>query len=75
MCNHSSCMVILTKLIGFEKSVNGESITLPDRVGIDGLIQFKNLLQDNNINSNMCSLPRDVCVIPYKTFHSKQKLH
>ena len=51
MSNYSSCMFILTQLIGFEKTYNGETITLPDRVEIDTLIQFKDFLQGSNIQS------------------------
>ena len=47
MANYSSCTFILTQLIGFEKSDNGEKITLPDQIEIDTLVQFKNFLQSN----------------------------
>ena len=53
MCNYESCIFILTQLIGFEKSDNDEKITLPDQVEIDTLVQFKNFLQDSNIQSNL----------------------
>ena len=48
MSNCSSCLFILTQLIGFEKIDNGEKITLPDDVEIDTLVAFKNFLQDSN---------------------------
>ena len=50
MSNYASCLCILMELIGFEKSNNGEKITLPDQVEIDTLIVFKNFLQDSNDN-------------------------
>ena len=53
MSNHSSCIFILTKLIGFAKSDNDEKMTLSDQVEIDTLIQIKNFLQDNIINSKL----------------------
>ena len=58
MSNYSSCLCILTQLIGFEESDNDEKITLqlPDQVEIDKLVEFKQYLQDNtkskNINDN-----------------------
>ena len=51
MSNYTSCILILTQLIGFEKSDNEEKIILPDQVEIDTLVQFKNFLQDSNIQS------------------------
>ena len=54
MSNHSLCIFILTQLIGFEKSDNGERITLPDQVEIDTLIRFKrDFFQDNNVESTL----------------------
>ena len=53
MSNHSPCLFILTQLFGFEKSDNVEKITLPDQVEIDTLIQFKNFLEGNNIQSKL----------------------
>ena len=53
MSNYQSCIFILTQLIGFEKNDNDEKITLPDGVEIDTLIEFKNFLQDSNIESNL----------------------
>ena len=56
MSNYSSCLFILTQLIGFELNDNGEKITLPDDVEIDTLIDFRNFVQDisksNNMNDN-----------------------
>ena len=53
MSNYTSCIFLLTQLIGFEKSDNGEKLTLPDQVEINTLIQFKNFLQDSNIESKI----------------------
>ena len=56
MSNYSSCLFILTQLIGFELNNNGEKITLQDDVENDTLIEFKNFVQDssnsNNVNDN-----------------------
>ena len=53
MSNYSSCLFILTQLIGFEKSDNnGEKITLPDQVEIDTLIQFKSFVENSSDNVN-----------------------
>ena len=49
MSNYSGCLLILTQLVGFEKSDNDEKITLPDQVDIDTLIEFKNVIQYTNI--------------------------
>ena len=53
MCNYSSCLYILTTLIGFKKSDNDEKITLPDQVDIDTLVKCKNGLQYSNIKSKL----------------------
>ena len=56
MSNYESCIFILTQLIGFEKSDNGEKLTLPDQVEIDTLIQFRNFLQSTfNCNDESSS--------------------
>ena len=55
MSNYTSCVFILTQLIGFEKSDNDEKITLPEQVEIDTLIQFKNFLQDSRYNVDQIS--------------------
>ena len=55
MCNDSSCIFILTQLIGFEKSDKGEKLTLPDQVEIDTLIQFKSFLQDSKSQDELSS--------------------
>ena len=47
MSNYSSCILILTQLIGFEKNDKDEKATLPDQVEIDTLVQFKDILQDS----------------------------
>ena len=58
MSNYSSCLSILTNLIGFEKINNGEKIALPDEVEIDTLAMFNDYLIDfknddsNNDNNN-----------------------
>ena len=55
MSNYSSCLYILTQLIGFEKSYNnGAKITLPDQVEIDTLVEFKNFVENSieNIDDN-----------------------
>ena len=44
MSNSLSCLETLTKLIGFEKTNNGEKITLPDEVEIDSLIMVRDWL-------------------------------
>ena len=41
MSNSSLCMTILTDLIGFDKTNDGERISLPDEVEVDTLVQFK----------------------------------
>ena len=53
MSNYTSCVFILTQLIGFEKSDNGEKITLADQVKIDTLIQFKNALENSDIENKL----------------------
>ena len=53
MSNYSSCIFMLTQLIGFEKSDNGEKITLPDHVDIDTLVEFKNFLQESNMKTKL----------------------
>ena len=55
MCNYSSCIFILTQLIGFEKIDDDEKITLSDQVEIDTLIQFKNFVQDGKLNDELSS--------------------
>ena len=59
MSNDSSCIFVLTQLIGFEKSENEEKLTLPDKVENDSLFRFKNYLRDsstsNTINDNSVS--------------------
>ena len=50
MDNCSSCIFILTHLIGFEKSHNGEKLTLPDDVEIETLKGLKHFLQDSTDN-------------------------
>lgn len=52
MSNNSSCIFVLTQLIGFQQSDNGEKIILPDEVEIDALIAFKTFLQDSIDNIN-----------------------
>ena len=49
MSNVAACMFILTQLIGFEKSDNGEKLKLPDEVEIDTLIHLRKLLQNSNM--------------------------
>ena len=44
MSNYSYCLEKLIGLIGFEKTNNGEKLTLPDQVEIDSLIMVKNEL-------------------------------
>ena len=51
MSNYTSCIFILTQLIGFEKSDNDEKITLPDQVEIETLVQLKNFLLKSSIES------------------------
>lgn len=41
MSNYLSCITILTKLIGFDITNNGEKISLPREVEVDTLAQFK----------------------------------
>ena len=53
MSNYKSCIFILTRLFGFEKSDNGEKLTLSDEVEIDTLIILKTLLQDNNSQNKL----------------------
>ena len=53
MSDYSSCVFILTQLIGFDKSDNGEKITLSDQVEIDTLVQLKNCLQYSNIQNDL----------------------
>ena len=53
MSNFSSCIFILTQLFGFDKSDNDEKLTLPDEVLIDTLIEFKNFLQQCNIQNKL----------------------
>ena len=56
MSNHSSCLLILTKLIGFEETNNGEKISLPDEVDTDTLLIFNDYFMefkdDKNINES-----------------------
>ena len=51
MSNYSSCIFVLTQLIGFDKSDNGEKLRLPDQVEIDTLVQLKNFLEYSNMQS------------------------
>ena len=53
MCNYSSCIFILTQLVGFEQSDNGEKITLPHDVEIDTLIELKNFVEESSKSDNM----------------------
>ena len=41
MSNYSSCIKILTDLIGFDTINDGEKISLPDEVEVDTLVQFQ----------------------------------
>ena len=52
MSNYSSCLYILTQLIGFEKLDNGDKILLPDEVEMDTLVEFRNFLQDFRDNAD-----------------------
>ena len=52
MSNYSSCIFILTQLIGFDKGDNGEKLTLPDQVEIDALVQLKNFLEYSHMQSS-----------------------
>ena len=56
MSNSLSCLEILTKYIGFEKTNNGtgETLTLPDEVKIVSLICMKNLLIQFKDNFEVC---------------------
>ena len=53
MSDSRSCIFILTQLFGFEKSDNDTKLTLPDEVLIDTLIQFKNFIQESNIENKL----------------------
>ena len=55
MSNYSSCIFILTQLIGFEKSDNDEKIALPDGVEIATLVEFKHFLQNSKLNDQLSS--------------------
>ena len=60
MSNSSSCISILTHLIGFEKGDNDEKVALPDGVEINTLVEFKNFLQvgsiiESNLNDELSS--------------------
>ena len=61
MSNYSSCMVILTQLIGFKKSDNGEKLTLPDEVEIDTLVELKNFLEMKMVENNESLWPCNYC--------------
>ena len=53
MCNSSSCIFILTQLFGFVKCDNDTKIQLPDEVEIDTLVEFRNVLRNSGIKSNL----------------------
>ena len=48
MTNYSSCILLLTTLIGFnfDQTNNSEKISLPDDVEVDTLVQFKEYLSE-----------------------------
>ena len=52
MSNYSSCIKILTDLIGFDKINDGARIALPDEVEVDTLVEFKEYLNSKLIDTS-----------------------
>ena len=74
MSDYSSCLEILTKLIGFQETNNSEKITLADDVEIDTLMTLKNWLIQlkgvDNVSKENYNIGESFWSCKYCTYHN-----